>query len=175
MDNQAEDWEKQRRIKAEKEKAKKEATQLKEDSTNLSFLDANDFAIKKGTLTKNPEAFLNSGEKIVNIGIILGLLGMVGEKVVLYFIQSVGVAQEEHFSADNNAAGQALGYLYDSFRFLSFLAPILAIAAGVSAIWYCCKTRKKATHVFISVVIVMVIAVLNQWLTALIANVFHSK
>ncbi len=169
MDNEAEDWEKQKRIKAEKERAAKDAVRLEGDKTNLAYLDAKSFAVQKGKLSNNPDAYLNSGEKMAGVGFFLSLVGMLGEKVVFYFLKSIGNANQEHFSAENEAASRALGILYSGFYYLSFLALILAVFATISAIWYYHLTRKKVLHIFIAAGATVAVFCLNRWLAALVA------
>ena len=174
MENQAEDWGKWERIKAERNKAAIEAEKMQEDKSNLAYMDARNFSVKKG-LSSRPEAFLNGGEKMANIGIVLGVLGMIGEKLLLYAAQTIGMSNQEHFMAENDAALQAIGYVRSSFGFLSSIAPLFAIAAITSSIWYYYKTRKKSWHIIITALITIGIFFLNQWLTTIIVNLFQSK
>ncbi len=171
---QTEDWEKWRRIKAEKEKAIKDALTLQEDRSNLAFLDAKSFATQKRKLSRNPESYRASGEKLAGISVVLIAVGIIGEKAVLFFMKSIGAANREHFMAENQATLQALGYLYNLFSFMSLVALLLAIGAIASAIWYRRKANKKVLHIFIAAGATIVAFVLNRWLVVLIANMFHS-
>lgn len=173
MDDKPEDWEKLKRIKAERDKALKESNKLKENPANLSYLDAKSFAAKKGFSTR-PEAFLNSGERMASISVILAALGILGDKILEYFKQSVMQAGSANRTAENDAALRAIGYLQSSFQFLLILAFLLAIAAIASAIWYYYKTKKRVWHIFISAGIAIGIFFLNQGLTLLIAKLLHS-
>ncbi len=173
MDDKAEDWQKWERIKAEKEKASRDSHQ--ESKGNLAYIDPATFTTRKG-FTKDPAAFLASGEKSANAGILLGILGLVGEKMFLYLQYSVATANRSSTTlAQNEAALRAIGLVHSIFNTVSLAAPIFAIAAIASAVYYYYKTKKKVLHILISAGITIGIFLLNQWLTTVIINMFQSR
>ena len=82
MDDKPEDWEKLKRIKAEKEKAAKDVAD--ENKANLQYLDAKTFAVQKGALSRDPEAYRASSEKISSICLVVILLGVILDAILTF-------------------------------------------------------------------------------------------
>lgn len=173
MDDKAEDWQKWKRIKAERDKAAREAVKMQEDKSNLAYIDARSFLVRKG-FSSRPEAFLTGGERMANAGIVLAILGVLGDKILEYFKQSIAMAGSFERRAENDAALRAINYLQSSFQFLVLLAPLLVVGAIASAIWYRHKTKQKVWHIFISASIAIGVVLLDQGLTLLIAKLSQS-
>lgn len=144
MDDTPEDWEEKLRIKAEIEKAER-ATD-KENKGNLAYVDAKSFGEKKG-FSRDPEAFLRSGEKASYIGVALALLGCIGAIITALLMKSLS---KGGFSGDKQAVGTAISIIDTLFRFMVYVAPLFAVDAIASAIYYNKKTGKKVTHMIIS-------------------------
>ena len=145
MDNRAEDWEKQKRIKAEKEKALKES--LAEDQANLVYIDPKVFAVKKG-FTNNPEAHRVMAEKSSEVCLVLVVLGAVLDAILTILMFRI-----------NNLGAGAISYIEGAVFYLMLVGPtlitVVMTAAEVIAYWQ--KTGKKLTVPIISAIITVII------------------
>lgn len=81
MDNSSEDWERQKRIKTEKEKASRE--NLTEDKANLANTDVSLFMVKKG-FTRNPEAHRTMSEKLSGLSLAVIILGVILDALLTF-------------------------------------------------------------------------------------------
>ncbi len=156
MDNKPEDWEKWRRIKAEKEKASRET--LTENKANLQYLDAKSFAVRKG-LSRNPEAYRAGSEKISGICLVTIILGAILDAVMTFIMVNLKMGLVDSIPAK-----------IEEFVYLVLvLIPAFAsIVAAIEAVIYSYKTRKKLTGPLINTIITIIIFVAHQKIRELI-------
>lgn len=148
MDNQPEDWEKLKRIKAEKEKAAKDV--VDEDKANLQYLDAKTFAVQKGTLSRDPEAYRASSEKISSICLVVIILGVILDAILTFIFAHL------HMGLIDMLPGKIEELVYITLVNIPALASVFA---AIEAIIYSVKTREKLFGPLINTAIVIIIFV----------------
>ena len=136
MDQEPEDWEEKKRIKAEIRKA--EDAKDTENKANVAILGAESFAPKKG-YTRDKNALGDSAERLSEIAIFMSVVGT----VLAFPLKYLNV-----------------GNLWMIMVALTILAAIPGIAAIVAAIMYKKATGKNAKNAIISGVYVIVAALL---------------
>ena len=136
MDQEPEDWEEKKRIKAEIRKA--EDAKDTENKANIAFLGAESFAPKKG-YTRDKDALGDSAERLSEIAVFMS----VGGTVLTFPLKYLNV-----------------GNMWMIMVALTILAAIPGIAAIVAAIMYKKATGKNAKNAIISGVYVTTVALL---------------
>ena len=148
MDDKSEDWEKQKRIKAEVEKARH--SDADEDKSNLQYLDAKTFAVQKGVLSRDPEAYRAGSEKISGICLAVIILGAILGAIATF------VSVNLHAGL----AGMIPAKIEEFINLLMIDIPALAsIFAVIEAIIYSVKTRKILFIPLINAAITIIIFV----------------
>lgn len=158
MNDEPIDWEKEKRIKAEKEKA--EMSMTGESKADLAYIDPSAFRNKRG-FSSDPDAFYRTGERFANIGIAFALLGAVGKIATGMIITGAllgGNGGEKR--AENNAVTTATGIIGSVFSIMLSIALILGICGTIAGIVYRTKTGKNSWHIIIAGVASVAIAVL---------------
>lgn len=158
MNDEPIDWEKEKRIKAEKEKA--EMSMTGESKANLANIDSSAFKNKRG-FSSDPDAFYKTGEKFANIGIALAVLGAVGKLATGMILTGAlfgGNGGEKR--AENSAVATATGIIGSIFFIMLLIALILGTCGIIAGIIYRIKTGKNSWHIIIAGVASVAIAVL---------------
>ena len=148
MDDKPEDWEKQKRIKAEVEKARH--GDVAEDKGNLQYLDPQVFAMQKGMLSRDPEAYRASSEKISSICLVAIILGTILDAIMTFVLANSNAGLADMIPAKI----EELVYLI-----LVSIPALASIFAAAEAIIYSAKTRKKLFGPLINVAITIIIFV----------------
>ena len=143
MDREPEDWEEQKRIKAEINKA--EMAGDEEDKSNLAYLGTENFTRKKG-FTWDADAFRQSGEKFGGGALFFAVVGLIGLVITKYIMR------------------RSLGIVDDIIGLVVFLAIIFGVAGIASAILYVKRANKNANHIFISSVLAIIISIIYLFL-----------
>ncbi|MBR3254362.1 hypothetical protein IKF88_01350 [Candidatus Saccharibacteria bacterium] len=148
MDDKPEDWEKQKRIKAEVEKARH--GDIAENKANLQYLDSKAFAVQKGTFSRDPEAYRASSEKISSICLVTIILGVILDAIATFVLAN----------SHAGLADMVPSKIEEFIRLILVDIPALsAIFAAIEAIIYSVKTRKKLFTPLINVAITIIIFV----------------
>ena len=157
--SESEDWEKQKRIKAEIEKAEKASRP--EDKSKLAYIDPSTFTPGKG-LSYNIEAYRTGSEKISTLALTLIILGVIGDAVFIFITAHLQLGLVD-----------MLPQMIDNAIYTIFvLAPAVAAAfAIVEAIIYMKKTGHKLTNPIINSVITIVIFLIWQSVRLIIAGI----
>lgn len=143
MDQEPEDWEEKKRIKAEISKA--EMANNKESAEHLAELGAEAFSPKKG-FSREAEDFRRSGENFAWTSVslaVLGLVGVIGTKLMA-----------------KTALGAMVGTIDSIVSIAIFVAAAFSIAGIVAAAIYVNKTGKDAKHILASSIVAIVIVAL---------------
>lgn len=148
MDNQPEDWEKLKRIKAEKEKAAKDV--VDENKANLQYLDAKTFAVQKGTLSRDPEAYRASSEKISSICLVAIILGVILDAILTFVLANL------HMDLASMIPAKIEEFVY---LVLINIPALASIFAAIEAIIYSIKTREKLFGPLINAAITIIVFV----------------
>ncbi len=135
MDQEPEDWEEQKRIKAEIRKA--EMANDQENKGNLTHLRAEEFAARKG-FSRDAENFRRSGEKLSNGAAALAVLGLLGAMIMKF----------------------AIGGGLVIFDIIIGAAAVLGVAGIVAVLIYREQTGKNLKHVLNSSIFSIIIALL---------------
>ena len=135
MDQEPEDWEEQKRIKAEVRKA--EMANDQENKGNLTHLRAEEFAARKG-FSRDAEDFRRSGEKLSNGAAALAVLGLLGAMIMKF----------------------AIGGGLVVFDIIIGAAAVLGVAGIVAVLIYREQTGKNLKHVLNSSIFSIIIALL---------------
>ena len=135
MDQEPEDWEEQKRIKAEIRKA--EMANDQENKGNLTHLRAEEFAARKG-FSRDAEDFRRSGEKLSNGAAALAVLGLLGAMIMKFGI----------------GGGLVI------FDIIIGAAAVLGVAGIVAVLIYREQTGKNLKHVLNSSIFSIIIALL---------------
>ena len=135
MDQEPEDWEEQKRIKAEVRKA--EMANDQENKGNLTHLRAEEFAARKG-FSRDAEDFRRSGEKLSNGAAALAVLGLLGAMIMKF----------------------AIGGGLVVFDIIIGAAAVLGVAGVVAVLIYREQTGKNLKHVLNSSIFSIIIALL---------------
>ena len=135
MDQEPEDWEEQKRIKAEIRKA--EMANDQENKGNLTHLRAEEFAARKG-FSRDAEDFRRSGEKLSNGAAALAVLGLLGAMIMKFGIGGGLVV----------------------FDIIIGAAAVLGVAGIVAVLIYREQTGKNIKHVLNSSIFSIIIALL---------------
>lgn len=135
MDQEPEDWEEQKRIKAEIRKA--EMANDQENKGNLTHLRAEEFAARKG-FSRDAEDFRRSGEKLSNGAAALAVLGLLGAMIMKF----------------------AIGGGLVVFDIIIGAAAVLGVAGVVAVLIYREQTGKNLKHVLNSSIFSIIIALL---------------
>ena len=135
MDQEPEDWEEQKRIKAEIRKA--EMANDQENKGNLTHLRAEEFAARKG-FSRDAEDFRRSGEKLSNGAAALAVLGLLGAMIMKFVIGGGLVV----------------------FDIIIGAAAVLGVAGIVAVLIYREQTGKNLKHVLNSSIFSIIIALL---------------
>lgn len=135
MDQEPEDWEEQKRIKAEIRKA--EMANDQENKGNLTHLRAEEFAARKG-FSRDAEDFRRSGEKLSNGAAALAVLGLLGAMIMKFGIGGGLVV----------------------FDIIIGAAAVLGVAGIVAVLIYREQTGKNLKHVLNSSIFSIIIALL---------------
>ena len=135
MDQEPEDWEEQKRIKAEIRKA--EMANDQENKGNLTHLRAEEFAARKG-FSREAEDFRRSGEKLSNGAAALAVLGLLGAMIMKFGIGGGLVV----------------------FDIIIGAAAVLGVAGIVAVLIYREQTGKNLKHVLNSSIFSIIIALL---------------
>lgn len=135
MDQEPEDWEEQKRIKAEIRKA--EMANDQENKGNLTHLRAEEFAARKG-FSREAEDFRRSGEKLSNGAAALAVLGLLGAMIMKF----------------------AIGGGLVVFDIIIGAAAVLGVAGIVAVLIYREQTGKNLKHVLNSSIFSIIIALL---------------
>lgn len=135
MDQEPEDWEEQKRIKAEIRKA--EMANDQENKGNLTHLRAEEFAARKG-FSRDAEDFRRSGEKLSNGAAALAVLGLLGAMIMKF----------------------AIGGGLVVFDIIIGAAAVLGVAGIVAVLIYREQTGKDLKHVLNSSIFSIIIALL---------------
>ena len=135
MDQEPEDWEEQKRIKAEIRKA--EMANDQENKGNLTHLRAEEFAARKG-FSRDAEDFRRSGEKLSNGAAALAVLGLLGAMIMKF----------------------AIGGGLVVFDIIIGAAAVLGVAGIVAVLIYREQTGKNLKHVLSSSIFSIIIALL---------------
>ena len=135
MDQEPEDWEEQKRIKAEIRKA--EMANDQENKGNLTHLRAEEFAARKG-FSRDAEDFRRSGEKLSNGAAALAVLGLLGAMIMKF----------------------AIGGGLVVFDIIIGAATVLGVAGIVAVLIYREQTGKNLKHVLNSSIFSIIIALL---------------
>ena len=135
MDQEPEDWEEQKRIKAEIRKA--EMANDQENKGNLTHLRAEEFAARKG-FSRDAEDFRRSGEKLSNGAATLAVLGLLGAMIMKF----------------------AIGGGLVVFDIIIGAAAVLGVAGIVAVLIYREQTGKNLKHVLNSSIFSIIIALL---------------
>ena len=135
MDQEPEDWEEQKRIKAEIRKA--EMANDQENKGNLTHLRAEEFAARKG-FSRDAEDFRRSGEKLSNGAAALAVLGLLGAMIMKFVIGGGLVV----------------------FDIIIGAAAVLGVAGVVAVLIYREQTGKNLKHVLNSSIFSIIIALL---------------
>ncbi len=135
MDQEPEDWEEQKRIKAEIRKA--EMANDQENKGNLTHLRAEEFAARKG-FSRDAEDFRRSGEKLSNGAAALAVLGLLGAMIMKF----------------------AIGGGLVVFDIIIGAAAVLGVAGIVAVLIYREQTGKNLKHVLNSSIFSIIIALL---------------
>lgn len=142
MDQEPEDWEEKKRIKAEISKA--EMASNEEDKSNLAKLGAEAFVPRKG-FSRETEEFRRSGERFAWNSVSLAVLGIVG------VIWAKVISMTE--------MGSVVGIIETITIIVIALAVLFGIAGITAAIVYYNKTGKSVKHILISSVTAIVVAI----------------
>lgn len=145
MDNKPVDWEKEKRIKAEREKAEMQV--LTENKSNLAYLDPKSFSVIKG-FSRDPEAHRVMGEKLSNLSLAVISLGAILDAILTF------VATNLHMGLADTIPWIIEGIIY---ALLIALPAFGAFVAVVEIIAYFIKTRRKMIVPIINAVLAMVI------------------
>jgi hypothetical protein len=148
MNDEPVDWEKEKLIKAEKEKAEKAMTP--ESKSNLADIDPSVFKDKRG-FSNTPTSFYKTGEKMANTSIALAVLGGIG--VIITRLVTTGVALGGNGGekrAENYAVSTATGIIGTIFAILLVIALVLGICGVIAGIVYRVKSGKNAWHIIIA-------------------------
>ena len=135
MDQEPENWEEQKRIKAEIRKA--EMANDQENKGNLTHLRAEEFAARKG-FSRDAEDFRRSGEKLSNGAAALAVLGLLGAMIMKF----------------------AIGGGLVVFDIIIGAAAVLGVAGIVAVLIYREQTGKNLKHVLNSSIFSIIIALL---------------
>ena len=135
MDQEPEDWEEQKRIKAEIRKA--EMANDQENKGNLTHLRAEEFAARKG-FSREAEDFRRSGEKLSNGAAALAVLGLLGAMIMKF----------------------AIGGGLVVFDIIIGAAAVLGVAGVATVIVYRQQTGKVLKYVLNSSIFSIIIALL---------------
>lgn len=145
MDNETENWEKQRRIKAEVEKARHDS--VAESKANLQYLDSEAFAVQKG-FSQNPEAYRCGSEKISGICLATIILGAILDAIFVFITANL------HMGLADMIPAKIEEFVY---LILVCLPAFASIFAAIEAIIYSFKTHKKFFGPLVNVALTVVI------------------
>ncbi|MBQ9172027.1 hypothetical protein IJ162_02860 [Candidatus Saccharibacteria bacterium] len=143
MDQEPEDWEEKKRIKAEIRKAEMAGDQ--ENKGNLTHLGAEEFAARKG-FSREPEDFRRSGEKLSDGAAALAVLGLLGAMIMKF----------------------AIGGGLVVFDIIIGAAGVLGAAGVVAVVIYHQQTGKNLKHVLsasiLSIIIALIWIFIRPWI-----------
>ncbi len=152
------EWEKSKRIEAERMKAARELEKTAEDKTNLAFLDPN--ATKVKGWSNDPDVILSNEERMGNRAIILAFCG-----VVLDLIGSVGEIVSSTFNLGLGGVIFVIPTIVGLFCI--GLAALMAIVAIGCEIYFKAKRGRKFNIAFWSsiwAIIIVILYVAIKWL-----------
>ena len=159
MDNSSEDWEKQKRIKVEIEKAAKASTA--ESKSNLAHIDPRTFAVGKG-LSYNIKAYRVGSEKISVFAVSIIIMGVIADAIFFFITTHLQMGLVD-----------MLPSMIDNAIYIIFVvAPALAaVFAIVEAVIYMKKTGSKLTGPIVNSVITIIIYLIWQSIRLIIAGI----
>ncbi len=152
------EWEKSKRIEAEKMKAAKAIMEEKPDKASLAFLDPKTTKVKGWSA--DPDVILSSGERMGNRAIMLAFCG-----VILDFIGNMGEVVSSTFKL--GLAGAVLSIPGMIGFFCMGLAALMAVAAISCEIYLKIKRGRKFSTAFWSsiwAVGIVVLYMVIRWL-----------
>ena len=156
MDNEPEDWEKLKRIRAEKEKAARDT--IGEDKANLQYLDPKSFAVSSG-FTHNIEAYRVGSERISNIALFLMILGVIADALFLFIASHLGMGLVDMLPAK----------IDDAIYVILILAP--TVAAVFAIIVSQAASKQKFTGPIVTSAITIVISLVWQSIRIIITGI----
>ena len=159
MDSEAEDWEKRKRIKAEKAKASRE--NLVEDKANLANTDVSLFMVKKG-FTRNPEAHRTMSKKLSGLSLLIIILGAILDALLTFLWTHL------HMGIADAIPAYIEGIVYALLVVVPVFASLLAAAETIA---YYVRTKKIIWSSILSVVLTIIIFVAYQQIRILIAGI----
>jgi len=147
MDDTPVDWEKEKRIKAEREKASRQI--LTEDKSKLAYIDPETFAVKKG-FTRDPEGHRVMAEKLSGISLAVIFFGSILDVIFVFITANL------HMGLANMIPAIIEGIIFSLLIMLPIFGSLIASAEIIA---YFVKTKKILTVQIINVVITIIIFV----------------